>query len=70
MAENEKKEVTALPELEARCRRCEGRGRWGSDGRCGLCGGSGYETTEFGEKVLVLMRHRFRPLFTELINGE
>jgi hypothetical protein len=73
MSENERKGAAApetLPELESRCRKCEGRGRHGSDGQCGLCGGSGYELTEFGQKVLALMRHRFRPLFRELVSGE
>jgi len=73
MSENERKEEEAqaqLPELETRCRKCEGRGRWGFEGRCGLCGGSGYELTLFGKKVLALMRHRFRALFRELISGE
>jgi hypothetical protein len=67
MSDEKRKEADALaaiPELETRCRRCDGRGRWGSDGTCGLCGGSGYELTEFGQKVLRLVRRRFCPLFS------
>jgi hypothetical protein len=75
MSEEQKdvKSLADLPELEIRCRKCDGRGRHGPGGvreRCGLCDGSGYETTEFGEKVLILMRRRFRLLFKELISGE
>jgi hypothetical protein len=74
MSDNERKEESALDKLsklETHCRDCNGCGTSGRFGeRCVLCGGSGYETTEFGEKVLALMRHHFRPLFRELINGE
>jgi hypothetical protein len=74
MAENEKKEevrLDKLPELEICCRKCGGDGTSGRSGHpCALCGGSGYETTEFGERVLSLLRHHFRPLFRELINDE
>jgi hypothetical protein len=74
MAENERKEeeiLAQLPELEIPCDNCKGSGiGGGAAGQCVLCGGSGYETTEFGEKVLRLMRHNLRPLFRELIRGE
>jgi hypothetical protein len=69
--EKDVKSLADLPELETVCRKCRGRATGdGSGGKCVLCGGSGYETTEFGEKVVRLMRHRFRPLFRELISGE
>ena len=74
MSDNEKKEETAvekLPELETVCTKCVGSGVGrGVGGRCVLCNGSGYELTEFGERVLHLMRHNFRPLFKELIGSE
>jgi RecJ-like exonuclease len=65
MSENE------LPELETVCRKCGGQGRGGVGvtEACGLCDGSGYELTEFGEKVLSLVRRRFRGLFDELVRG-
>jgi hypothetical protein len=54
--------------LETRCSKCQGSGRNGRcSKRCVLCGGSGYKPTEFGEKVLALLRHNFRPLFSELM---
>ena len=54
MSESERKEEAALvlPELETVCEHC--RGKW-SD--CHRCGGSGYIPTEFGERVLALLRH-------------
>ena len=69
MSENERKDEVgpeSLPELEHRCSRCNGRGRWGSDGECGLCDGTGYELTEFGKKVMRLMHRRFRALLREI----
>jgi hypothetical protein len=65
MAENERKEEAAmesLPELETLCSACEGdpdyngnpSGPWRP---CGSCGGAGHIPTEFGEKVLALIRH-------------
>lgn len=73
MAENKKKEETGLelPELETPCAKCSGSGAGGGiGGRCVLCSGSGYELTEFGEQVRLLMRHNFRLLFRELISRE
>lgn len=67
----EKKTAAQLPDLEIVCAACGGRGaRSRGQEPCGLCDGSGYELTEFGEKVLSLTRHRFRPLFRELVSGE
>jgi DnaJ-class molecular chaperone len=57
-----------LPELEQLCPQCKGRGRW-NDGsgldRCNLCGGAGYKPTEFGKKVIALMRHNFKPMLRD-----
>ena len=67
MSDNERKEAAALvlPELETSCRLCEGAGRVHEEGRyrrCGCCNGAGYEPTEFGKKVLAMMRHNFRSM--------
>jgi hypothetical protein len=74
MSVNERKECESLedfPELEYLCHKCRGCGMGGgAQGRCVLCGGSGYELTDFGEKVLKLMEHNFRPLFRRMIDGE
>ncbi len=54
-----------LPELEVKCSACNGLGgeeerrRWN---RCVVCDGAGYIATEFGDKVLLLMRHNFQPM--------
>jgi hypothetical protein len=58
-----------LPTLENLCQRCEGRG-WFDEGdhvrrRCRWCEGAGYEPTEFGERVLALMRHNFGPMLQD-----
>lgn len=45
-------------ELETPCPECKGSG-WYNYGQCGLCHGTGYMTTESGEKVLSLVRHHF-----------
>jgi DnaJ-class molecular chaperone len=76
MNESEQKQadlLANLPGLEIICSACDGKGRIGRPGYredCGSCGGSGYELTEFGEKVLQLMTHRFRGLFKEFISGK
>ena len=64
MNENEKKKEAALvlPELETLCPECNGdtdyngnpSGPWRP---CGSCDGAGYIPTEFGERVLALIRH-------------
>ncbi len=75
MAENERKEEAALgslPELETACRLCDGEGRVHEEGkwrRCGCCDGAGYEPTEFGERVLNLLRHNFRPMREDMETG-
>lgn len=53
--------------LEDVCHWCSGRGRFGCEA-CGLCDGSGYVPTEFGEKVLALMRHNFKPMLEDLLD--
>jgi DnaJ-class molecular chaperone len=57
--------VSGLPELEIRCAKCDGTGTYSAGGgdpdACDLCDGTGYETTPFGEKVMRLVRHQFRP---------
>jgi DnaJ-class molecular chaperone len=57
-------------ELETVCEVCEGDGGWrredyGRWHRCWVCEGAGYTTTPFGEKVLALMRHNFRPMLED-----
>lgn len=63
MSENEKKEDAALeklPELETVCLECEGKGYWAKRGRCDQCHGIGLVPTEFGKRVLDLIRHNRR----------
>jgi DnaJ-class molecular chaperone len=60
-----------LPDLEECCDRCLGEGgRWNEYSdywhRCGQCNGAGHVPTEFGEKVLALMRHNFRPMLQDV----
>jgi hypothetical protein len=53
-------------ELEVKCDKCDGQGGWHFDGgwgKCHVCHGAGHIPTEFGQKVLALMRHNFRPLY-------
>jgi DnaJ-class molecular chaperone len=53
------------PLLEQPCSNCFGKGyELGYMGRvrCCVCDGSGYEPTEFGKRVLSLMRHNFKPM--------
>jgi len=65
MSENERKEEAALqelPELETACPECESDADYngnpcGSWRPCGYCGGARYVPTDFGEKVLALIRH-------------
>jgi DnaJ-class molecular chaperone len=58
--------VDSFPSLESPCEKCQGRG-WYSFGAgeredCPMCDGAGYSPTAFGEKVLALMRHNFKPM--------
>lgn len=72
MAEDEMaNSVLANITLEHRCNVCEGTGgepeamhpedRW----RCSECSGSGYILTQFGQKILSLMQHRFRSMLDD-----
>jgi hypothetical protein len=61
-----------LPALETPCPACETRGgdMGGPYGReewfrCWECGGAGFLPTPFGQRVLDLMRHHFRPLLQD-----
>jgi hypothetical protein len=58
-----------LPVLETLCGECEGQGGDWSEGgyggdwrRCWHCNGAGHVPTPFGQRVLALMRHNFRPM--------
>lgn len=51
--------------LETLCLSCNGRGGETERGRwcpCYDCEGAGYLPTEYGEKVLALMRHNFKTI--------
>jgi DnaJ-class molecular chaperone len=57
--------------LEIECDYCHGEGGYRSEypegwHRCRICNGAGYITTEFGEKVLALMRHNFKPMLQDV----
>jgi hypothetical protein len=60
-----------LPDLETPCpickgkggSRCEVNGEWSY---CWHCGGAGFLTTDFGGKVLSLLRHNFRTLYESM----
>jgi hypothetical protein len=56
-----------LPDLETRCDSCEGRGGEEERGRwcpCPTCDGTGYIPTEAGKRILAIVRHNFRTLYT------
>jgi DnaJ-class molecular chaperone len=55
-------------QLETVCQFCDGSGEQGDTEqrrRCVNCKGAGHVPTKFGEKVLALMRHNFRPLLQD-----
>jgi DnaJ-class molecular chaperone len=73
MENTSRSETDSIPDFERRCEACRGDGSYrGRDGRvrCGICNGSGWVPTEWGEKVLALMRHNFRPLLEDAAGGE
>ena len=59
-------------ELEVLCEGCRGKGEtfdcYGRQYRCAGCNGSGYQTTEFGEKILSLIRHNFTVMLEDSRN--
>lgn len=57
--EDETRYIGVDSELKIPCRECEGRGKWREQGyffRCPECEGVGSFPTEFGEKILELIR--------------
>ena len=59
-------EVHEIPILEKQCEHCDGEGvEPYVGGRCYCCNGSGFETTEFGDRVLRLMKHNLKPMLEE-----
>lgn len=72
MSENERKEEAALgnlPVLEFACPSCEGFGGWREANgvwiKCPECEGKAFFPTEFGERVLDLVRRHKRHLLSE-----
>jgi Tryptophan RNA-binding attenuator protein inhibitory protein len=64
-------ELNAMPDLERPCEACNGDGGFrGQNGRvrCGICNGSGWEPTEFGEKILALVSHNFGAMLEDATN--
>jgi hypothetical protein len=62
-----------IPILEVPCGKCGGSGRYDEGDhvrrRCPWCEGAGFEPTEFGERILALMRHNFRPMLQDAQGG-
>jgi DnaJ-class molecular chaperone len=59
--------------LQSECRECHGDGEIATyDGPepCPNCGGSGYQKTKLGRRVLELMRTHFAFLMRELADGK
>ncbi len=59
--------VDTIPVLEVPCDECHGERRYRVSvgngwSNCGKCNGAGYVATEFGERVIALMWHNFRPM--------
>ena len=64
--------VQAIPDLEELCGSCRGEGCYrGREGpvRCDVCNGAGFISTEFGERILNLMRHNFKPMLQDATGG-
>jgi DnaJ-class molecular chaperone len=74
---DELKELLSGIELETKCDRCFGKGRWIEEGSgrpqsCCRCNGSGYAPTEVGAKILNLVSHNLKGIAESagLLNGE
>jgi hypothetical protein len=61
------------PVLEVPCEKCRGRGWYSFGGGekepCPICDGARYVPTELGERILDLMRHNFRPMLRDAMDG-
>ena len=60
--------IDGLPELEKACATCEGKRGYAYENgwhTCPDCHGRGYHPTEFGERVLAMMRRNFTDLMRE-----
>jgi DnaJ-class molecular chaperone len=62
-----------FPVLEEHCGSCDGQGWYWPEDRdsrrwCEVCNGAGFVPTEFGERVLELMRHNFKPMLENASN--
>ena len=54
--------------LELPCDACDGDGvvdTYHGERRCAKCGGGGFMPTPFGEKIVELIRHNFRPMLDD-----
>jgi DnaJ-class molecular chaperone len=63
--------ISEHADLETVCDICDGAGRWDTrqeEGwhRCSICNGAGYVPTEYGKKVLALLRHNFRSMLEDV----
>jgi hypothetical protein len=70
---NEIAQRPRVEDLESACQQCQGHGGWSSEGevvttwrRCGNCNGSGYVPTEYGRRILALIRHNFKPMLEDV----
>jgi DnaJ-class molecular chaperone len=64
---------SGVPILQNECAHCKNRGYtrdYDANHVCPRCGGSGFKRTEFGQKVLDLMRTNFVVLMREMVDGE
>jgi DnaJ-class molecular chaperone len=59
---------TEIPVLENSCTECHGRGEWKECGlvvKCYLCHGSGTIPTEYGRRVLSLLKSNLKTILFE-----
>jgi DnaJ-class molecular chaperone len=61
----EQADTIEFPDLERACSECRGDGHTFGR-RCPVCDGVGYEPTEFGVKLLILIRHNIRRILKTL----